>query len=207
MTVKIDLRIPGKYKSQLDEPDNSLRHYIFFSAVAAFFLIVSTVIILGSWKIYSIGSDIKRVENVKATTVKNTELMDKELARVTGEADIIDKKLDFVLADIPSIEIMTALDSLMPQSLVLDSLVISQGKAVFSGTALNEEDVILFVDKLANSQIVLAVEVPVIKNSKLSNYNVRTFTVTCLLRTMREILQVNVFSEQEISTVSGDEIL
>jgi hypothetical protein len=133
--------------------------------------------------------------------------MDKELARVTGEADIIDKKLDFVLADIPSIEIMTGLDSLMPQSLVLDSLVISQGKAVFSGTALNEEDVILFVDKLANSQIVLAVEVPVIKNSKLSNYNVRTFTVTCLLRTMREILQVNVFSEQEISTVSGDEIL
>lgn len=207
MTVKIDLRIPGKYKSKLDEPDNSLRHYIFFSAVAAFFLIVSTVIILGSWKIYSIGSDIKRVENVKATTLKNTELMDKELARVTGEADIIDKKLDFVLADIPSIEIMTGLDSLMPQSLVLDSLVISQGKAVFSGTALNEEDVILFVDKLANSQIVLAVEVPVIKNSKLSNYNVRTFTVTCRLRTMREILQVNVFSEREISTVSGDEIL
>lgn len=207
MTVKIDLRIPGKYKSQLDEPENSLRHYIVFSAVAAFFLIVSTVIILGSWKIYSIGADIKRTENIKATTVKNTEIMDKELARVAGEADVIDKKLDFVLAEIPSIEIMTGLDTLMPQSLVLDSLVISQGKVVFAGTALNEEDVMLFVDKLANSQIVLAVEVPVIKNSKLSNYNVRSFTVTCRLRTMREILQVNVFSEREISTVSGDEIL
>lgn len=207
MTVKIDLRIPGKYKSKLDEPENSLRHYIFFSAVAAFFLIVSTVILLGSWKIYSINSDIKRIENIKATTVKNTELMDKELARLLGEADIIDKKLDFVLAEIPGIEIMTGLDHLMPQSLVLDSLVISQGKAVFAGTALNEEDVILFVNKLANSQIVRAVEVPVIKNSKLSNYNVRSFTVTCQLRSMREILQVNVFSEREISTVSGDEIL
>lgn len=207
MTVKIDLRIPGKYKSKLDEPENSLRHYIFFSAVAAFFLIVSTVILLGSWKIHSINSDIKRIENIKATTVKNTELMDKELARLVGEADIIDKKLDFVLAEIPSIEIMTGLDHLMPQSLVLDSLVISQGKAVFAGTALNEEDVILFVNKLANSQIVRAVEVPVIKNSKLSNYNVRSFTVTCQLRSMREILQVNVFSEREISTVSGDEIL
>ncbi|MDD4160483.1 MAG: PilN domain-containing protein [Synergistaceae bacterium] len=207
MVVKLDLRIPGKHNLKLDEPDNSLKHYLLFSAAAAFFVIVSAVILLGSWKIYSTSTDIKRIEDRKSSVVKSTELMDKELARLNGESVLIDEKLEFMLAEIPSIELMTGLDLLMPQGLVLDSLLISKGKAVFGGIAMDEEDIMTFVDRLSNSRIVLAVDVPVIKNSKLKKYNVRSFTITCTLRSMREILKGNVFSGRDESTVSGDEAL
>lgn len=207
MTVKLDLRIPGKYKIKLDEPENSFRHYLLFSAVAAFFLIVSSVLLLGSWKVYSINAGIKKIEARKSSIIKNTELMDKELVRLTGEADLVDQKLDFVLADIPSIEVMIGLDRIMPEGLVLDSLVVSQGQAMFKGTALDEEDIMLFVDRLTDSKIVLSVEVPVIKNSKMKQYNVKTFSITCKLRTMREILHGNIFLEPAAGNISGDEAL
>lgn len=207
MVVKLDLRIPGKHNKLKLEPVNKLRHYLVFSVASAFLITVIAVSLLGLWTLYSLHGEKADLQKQKITTQQNLEIMEKEFSRLNSEAAGINGKLDFMLGDVPTIEITTVLDTLIPKGVILESLNVTVGKAVFKGTAMNAEDVMLFVNKLSAAPFTLSVEVPSIKHTKLNRINICPFSIECKLRPMQEILATDVFPEAGDNNVSGDETL
>jgi len=135
MVAKLDLRIPGRTKSKT-EAETGLKHYLVFAAAAAFLFTVLAVLLLGGWKLYSLHNEKLAAADEKNTLTQNSEIMDKEYARLNGEASSLDARLSYMLDDIPAVEVLTTLDTLLPNGVVLESVSISGGKVTFKGSAL-----------------------------------------------------------------------
>ena len=188
MVAKLDLRIPGRTKSKT-EAETGLKHYLVFAAAAAFLFTVLAVLLLGGWKLYSLHNEKLAAADEKNTLTQNSEIMDKEYARLNGEASSLDARLSYMLDDIPAVEVLTTLDTLLPNGVVLESVSISGGKVTFKGSALKEDAALQFVNKLSGASFVSSVNVPDITNIQLKNIKARSFSVECVLRPTREILE------------------
>ena len=194
MVIKLNLKVGAKYK-ETSKKERSLEHYIVFAAAAAFLLVSATVIIMGSWRLYSLSEDRKALEVRRETVKQSIKLMEAELARLDLEATGIETKLNYMLEEIPAVEIMTSLDPLIPEGIYLESLTLNKGYAVFKGIALEEEDVTAFVNRLSGAPSILSVEVPDIKPSKVKNRKVRSFSIRCALNSLQDILDVGLMPE------------
>lgn len=206
MVVKLNLKAGVKYK-KTTKSEKGPKQYAVLAAAAAFFLVSALVIILGSWKLYSLSGDRETLALKREDTAKNIKIMEDELARLDQEAAGIDSKLNFMLAELPAVEIMTSMDPLLPQGIYLESLSITRGFVVFKGIALEEENVMVFVNKLSAAPFNLSVEVPVITQKQINRRNVRTFSIRCALESIQNILDAGVIPETKNSDVSGDETL
>ena len=203
MVIKIDLRIIEKTKSR-SEAETGLPHYFVFAAAAAFMLTVIAVLLLGAWNVYSLRGDKDEIIAQKNSITSNLSVMDMEYTRLSGEAGEHGTKLNYMLDDIPSIEILTALDSLLPNGTVIESLTISGGKAVFKGVALKEDDALQFVNKLSTAPFASSVDVADITASRVKGASAKAFSVTCTLRPLREILATSAFDQAKTVEISGD---
>jgi len=188
MVAKLDLRIPGRTKSKA-EAETGLKHYLVFAAAAAFLFTVLAVLLLGGWKLYSLHNEKLAAIDAKNTLSQNSDIMNAEYARLNAEASSLDSRLSYMLDDIPAVEVLTTLDTLLPNGVVLESVSIGGGKATFKGTALKEEAALQFVNKLSSASFVSSVNVPDITNVQLRNIKARSFSVECVLRPTREILE------------------
>ena len=188
MVAKLDLRIPGRTKSKA-EAETGLKHYLVFAAAAAFLFTVLAVLLLGGWKLYSLHNEKLAAIDAKNTLSQNSDIMNTEYARLNAEASSLDSRLSYMLDDIPAVEVLTTLDTLLPNGVVLESVSIGGGKATFKGTALKEESALQFVNKLSSASFVSSVNVPDITNVQLRNIKARSFSVECVLRPTREILE------------------
>lgn len=188
MVAKLDLRIPGRTKSKA-EAETGLKHYLVFAAAAAFLFTVLAVLLLGGWKLYSLHNEKLAAIDAKNTLSQNSDIMNTEYARLNAEASSLDSRLSYMLDDIPAVEVLTTLDTLLPNGVVLESVSIGGGKATFKGTALKEEAALQFVNKLSSASFVSSVNVPDITNVQLRNIKARSFSVECVLRPTREILE------------------
>jgi|GEM_PF-600765 len=205
MVVQLDLRVPGKHIKLKLESEKKLSHYFVFSAAAAFMLTVVAVLLLSAWKFYSLNGEKNDFISEKNTAEQNLAIMEKEFSRLSSEAGAIDAKLDYMLGDVPSVEIMTALDPIIPNGVAVKTLTITNDRALFGGAALNAEDVMVFINKLSAAAFVQSVGVPNIKNSQTKNQSACTFSVECKLKPLREILATDPFPETKNTAVSGDE--
>ena len=206
MVIKLNLKVGEKYKTE-SKNEKVIKHYVVFAAAAAFLLVSAVVIILGSWRLYSLSEDKKTFEAKRVTVTQNIKLMEDELARLDLEAADIESKLDFMLEEIPAVELMTSLDPLIPEGIYLESLTLTKTYAEFKGIAIGEENVTDFVNRLSKAPLTLSLEVPVITPTKIKNKNVRSFTIKCVLRDIKEILKAGVVREGRNLAVSGDETL
>ena len=188
MVAKLDLRIPGRTKSKA-EAETGLKHYLVFAAAVAFLFTVLAVLLLGGWKLYSLHNEKLAAIDAKNTLSQNSDIMNTEYARLNAEASSLDSRLSYMLDDIPAVEVLTTLDTLLPNGVVLESVSIGGGKATFKGTALKEEAALQFVNKLSSASFVSSVNVPDITNVQLRNIKARSFSVECVLRPTREILE------------------
>ena len=206
MVIKLNLRADAKYKTA-SKKEKALEHYVVFAVAAAFLLVSAAVIILGSWRLYSLSEERKAFESKRVTVTQSIKLMEEELARLNLEAEDIENKLNFVLGDIPAVELMTSLDPLIPDGIYLESLNLTKTYAEFKGIAIDEETVTNFVNRLSKAPFTLSVEVPVSTPTKIKNKNVRSFTIKCATNDIKEILKAGVITQGKNPAVSGDETL
>lgn len=207
MVVQLDLRVPGKHIKLKLESEKKLSHYFVFSAAAAFLITVAAVLLLSAWRFYSLSGEKNDFIEEKSTAEQNLLIMDKEFSRLNSEAGAVGSKLDYMLGDVPSVEIMTALDPLIPHGVAIKTLTITPDKALFGGAAMNAEDVLMFINKLSAAPFIQSVGVPSIKNSQAKGQNACTFSVECKLKLLKEILATDPFPETKNNYVSGDESL
>ena len=206
MVIKLNLKVGAKYKTT-SKKEQGLEHYIVFSIAAAFLLVSAAVIIFGSWKLYSLSEDRKALEARRANATQSIKLMETELARLDTEAAAIDGKLNYMLEEVPAVEIMTSLDPMIPDGIYLESLTLNKGYAVYKGIALEEEDVTAFVNRLSGAPSTLSIEVPDIKPAKVKNRNVRTFSIRCAINNIRDIQNAGVVPEIKETVLGGGESL
>ena len=206
MVVKLNLIVDAKYKTD-SKQEKVIKHYVVFAAAAAFLLVSAVVIILGSWRLYSLSEDKKAFEAKRVTLTQNIKLMQDELGRLYLEAADIEGKLNFMLEDIPAVELMTSLDPLIPEGVYLESLNITKTYAEFKGIAIDDQNVTDFVNRLSKASFTISVEVPIITPTKIKNKNVRSFIIKCALSDIKEILKAGVVPEGRNPAISGDETL
>lgn len=207
MTVKLDLRIEERVKSK-SEAQTGVKHNLVFAAGAAFMFTMLAVLLLGGWKLYSLRREKAVALEEKAAVAQSSGVMDKEYSTLDAEASSLDASLSYMMEDIPAVEVLTTLDALLPNGVVIESVNISGGKVVFKGTALKEDAALQFVNNLSASSFAASVNVPDITNIKLKNLDARAFSVECALRPLREILARGSdsapSSQDEGGSASGD---
>lgn len=203
MVVRLDLRIPGKGKSKT-EAESGLSHYLVFAAAACFFFTVLAVILFGSWKIYELQSEKKGLEAKIRTATQNLKLIDAEFSRLKKEAEKMDKTLTFMLGDIPAIEVLAQLDTVLSDGVTISSLEMTPERVVFKGIAAKEDEVMKFVSSLSSLPFALSVEVPAVTHSNVNGRRVTSFSLECRMRTMQEIQGAGAFSSQATKAASED---
>jgi len=194
MVIKINLSIPNPSMSRSKaKAEAGIKYYIIFAAAAAYLLTAFAVLLLGFWKIYLLHGEKLEIVNSSRVIANNVTVMDKEYKRLLVEASTVDFKLDFMLGDTPSIEILTLLDSLLPEGVTIESVNITPLKAIFEGVALREGDALQFVNNLSSAAFVVSVDIPDIKSIQLKGAKVTSFSVECTIRPIRDILGNSVF--------------
>lgn len=200
MVVKLDLRIPGKETRK--EIETGYRHLLVFAAAALFLFTMIIILGLGTWKFYSLSNEKKDLARMAAAEMQKLQIMDNELKRVVKENDLTEDKLDYMLGDIPSIELLSALSAILPDGVALERVNITQDKALFKGVAHNEKSILLFTDNIASSDLTLSVSLPVITPAVRNGIKVRDFTIECELKPLYRILSVEMASK-----LKSDDIL
>ena len=206
MVVKLNLKVGAKFKKTA-KSEKGTKKYALLAAAAAFLVVSAVVIMYGGWELYSLSGRKETLALKREETAKNIKTMEDELARLDREAAGIESRLIFMLAQIPAVEVMTSLDPSIPEGVYLESMSITKGFAVFKGIALEEENVMDFVNKLSAAPFNLSVEVPVITQKTINRRNVRSFSIRCALETMQNIINLGVIPETKNPVVSGDERL
>lgn len=198
MVIKSDLRNPEKYKSKTDA-ETSISHYLVFTAAASFVFTIIVVIILGIWITNSIDKNITIVENQKSNTIKQLAVIDKKYELQAGTAQKTGSKIQYILSDIPSIEILTALDTILPSGASIESISITDKTVEFKGTTLKEDDVLLFVNNLSIAPFVSSAGIPIITE----NNTTKNFLIACNLKSLSEIMQ-NIIIQNPDVVNTGD---
>ena len=206
MVVKLNLKVGAKFKKTA-KSEKGTKKYALLAAAAAFLVVSAVVIMYGGWELYSLSGRKETLALKREETAKNIKIMEAELARLDREAAGIESSLIFMLAQLPAVEVMTSLDPSIPEGVYLESMSITKGFVVFKGIALEEENVMDFVNKLSAAPFNLSVEVPVITQKTINRRNVRSFSIRCALETMQNIINLGVIPETKNSVVSGDERL
>lgn len=198
MVVKLDLRIPGK-ETRVDK-ENDYRHVAVFAAAMLFLLTVLAVFGLGFWKMYSLNAIKKDISESSSVTAQKKAVMEKELSRVTSEADALEGTLDYALGDLPSIETLTSLSDILPASMSIESLNMKRDRLVINGVGSDEEEILHFADNLLMAPFAAGVELPVITTAKRNGKTVKAFTISCGLAGLDKILAKSIIQDESAGT-------
>lgn len=186
MVVKLDLRLPGKETRQ--ERESGYKHLLLFTSIFLFAIVTTLVFIIGGWQLYSLRGQRFDLKQGATSNAGKIAIMDKELVRITGEISKLELKLDYLLSDIPSVELLTQLARILPENITIESLSMTSGSLNLSGIGKNEEEILQFANSLNLAAFVSNISVPSIAAASRSGINMRTFKLECTLFPLDQII-------------------
>ncbi|HAH69418.1 MAG TPA: hypothetical protein DCL58_06520 [Synergistaceae bacterium] len=193
MVVKLDLRLPGK--ETREERESGLKHLLLFAAVFLFAIASTLVFMIGGWQLYSLRSQRLELNEGVLSNTEKIAIMDKELGRITGEMTKLESTLDYLLSDIPSVELLTSLARIIPADINVEFLSLTSSRLTLSGTGKNEEQILLFANDLNEAHFAKGVSVPVISPGTRNGVSVRTFKLECTLLPLDQIIAAGRLTE------------
>lgn len=206
MVVKLDIRLSGKETRQ--ERESGYKHLVLFTFVFLFAIASTLVFIVGGWQLYSFRNQGAALKEVAISNSKKISVMDRELARILGVTSKFESKLDYLLSDIPSIELLTAFAAIMPANITVESLSLTASKLSIAGIGKNEEEILQFANDLNTTSFASSVSVPVIAPASRNGVSMRTFKLECVLFPLDQIiLRSNINEIKKSKTVSEDILL
>jgi hypothetical protein len=206
MVVKLDLRLPGK--ETREERESGYKHLLLFTSVFIFAIAGTLVFTVGGWQLYSLRTQRQELKDGAFSNSRKIAIMDKELGRITGDMSILESKIDYMLSDIPSVELLTALAKILPEGITIETLSMTSGRLSLSGIGRNEEEILQFANDLHLAPFANIVSVPVISPANRNGVNMRSFKLDCTLFPIEQIIlksDVNGLKQQKI--VSEDKVL
>lgn len=206
MVVKLDLRLPGK--ETREERESGYKHLLLFTSIFLFAIAGTLVFIIGGWQLYSLRSQRLELKEGALSNSEKIAIMDKELGRITGDMSKLETKLDYLLSDIPSVELLTILAKILPEGITIEVLSMTSGRLSLSGIGRNEEEILQFANNLHMAPFANIVSVPVISPANRNGVNMRSFKLDCTLFPLEQIIlksDVDVLKDQNV--VSEDRVL
>lgn len=206
MVVKLDLRLPGK--ETREERESGYKHLLLFTSIFLFAIAGTLVFIIGGWQLYSLRSQRLELKEGALSNSEKIAIMDKELGRITGDMSKLETKLDYLLSDIPSVELLTILAKILPEGITIEVLSMTSGRLSLSGIGRNEEEILQFANNLHMVPFANIVSVPVISPANRNGVNMRSFKLDCTLFPLEQIIlksDVDVLKDQNV--VSEDRVL
>ncbi len=206
MVVKLDLRLPGK--ETREERESGYKHLLLFTSVFIFAIAGTLVFIIGGWQLYSLRTQRQELKDGALSNSRKIAIMDKELGRITGDMSKLETKLDYMLSDIPSVELLTVIAKMLPEGITIETLSMTSGRLSLSGIGRNEEEILQFANDLHMAPFANIVSVPVISPANRNGVNMRSFKLDCTLFPLEQIIlksDVNGLKQQKI--VSEDKVL
>ncbi|MCR5335755.1 MAG: hypothetical protein K6E42_04300 [Synergistes sp.] len=185
MVVRLDLLICKQTESSCR--CSRLRCAV-FAAAAAYILTSALVFSKGLPRSCGLNGEIELLLSRAEKDAAKTALIDAELKRIEARNQDVSEKLDFVLSAAPVIEFLCDLSGHAPESLVIESLSMSDTSAVLKGSALADEDVLELAEALPSSVCVASVSLPVINGGIRHGIPLREFSMELKLAPLREIL-------------------
>ncbi len=203
MVVKLDIRLYGK--DTREERESGYKHLMLFAMVFLFATATTLVFVVGGWQLYSLKNQNTVLKEVALSNTRKIAVMDKELTRISGETSKFESKLDYLLSDIPSIELLTELAAIMPESITIESLSLTTSNLSMVGIGKNEEEILQFTNNLNTTSFANSVSVPVIAPATRNGVKLRTFKLECVLFPLDQIiLRSNVTDIKKTNAVSED---
>lgn len=206
MVVKLDLRLPGK--ETREERESGYKHLLLFTSIFLFAIAGTLVFIIGGWQLYSLRSQRLELKEGALSNSEKIAIMDKELGRITGDMSKLETKLDYLLSDIPSVELLTILAKILPEGITIEVLSMTSGRLSLSGIGRNEEEILQFANNLHMAPFANIVSVPVISPANRNGVNMRSFKLDCTLFPLAQIiLKSDVDELKDRNVVSEDRVL
>lgn len=202
MVVRLDLRLPGK--ETREERESGYQHLFLFASVFLFAITATLVFVIGAWQLYSLRDEKIRIEERTSSDTVRISVMDRELSRITEETSRLEFKMDYMLSDIPSIEILTSIVKILPGDINIETFSLASSRLAISGTGRNEEEILDFADKLNNSHFADKVSLPAIAQGTRNGAPVRTFKLECSLLPLTKIISGSAAEYREAPVLSKE---
>ncbi|MDO5563472.1 MAG: PilN domain-containing protein [Synergistaceae bacterium] len=202
MVVKLDLRIPGR--DNYEESDRSYRHLAVFSMAALFFICAFVVYLLIGWKVLSMNSRKTELNSQIVSLTSKVDMVNLEFSKLTSANAKLENGIDFMLGDTPTVEFMSALFTIVPDGLAIDSLKMTNSDLTITGGASSEEAIVTFAANLASSNFVTRAPLPDIKRAAAGSAGKFTFTVQGKLAPLMDIIEKRTLPETARNDLSGD---
>lgn len=194
MVVKLDLRINKQESAQ--EQEKVGRHYILFLFTAVFVLTAALFMALSGYKYYEvIGKRAEIAEAIQANNDRMT-MINIEYQRLSKQNALIETKLDYVLGNIPSVELLYELNDKLIDGIVIESLTMNAASATIKGVAFADEEIVSFSESLMQTAVIDSVSLPTITGDKRNNADVRAFSIDLKLRPIQQIMNDGKLSEK-----------
>lgn len=186
MVIKLDLRIPGRDNNE--EGDQSYRHLAVFSIAALFFISAFMVYLLIAWKTVSLNSKKTELTAQISELSGKLAMIDAEFSKLSSANAQLESEIDFMLSDVPSVEFMSALFTLIPEGLAVESLKMTNSDLNIVGTASTEEAVVTFAANLASSHFMTEAPMPDIKRAEAGSAGKFSYTIQGKLNPLIKII-------------------
>ena len=194
-SAKLDLR-PNKNEARNAEASAFHLRFLFASALV-FFLFSIFTISFGCVKIYSLNRAAESLTLSKAEDEERLKKLEDERQMIKGERAGTERRLDFAAGGLPFLELLTGLQKIQPP-LVTEALTISPEKAVFSGAAADEKDVLDFCDKVQQIGAVRTLSLPSFSTASRDGIIVKSFKFEAALNPLQTVLlSEEIASEKE----------
>lgn len=195
MVVKLDLRV-NKQEAQQDTEEAGC-HYTLFSMVALFSLTSLLLFGLCGYKLYSaMGQSAEIAQTIQMNGDRMT-MLDIEFQRLNKQSSLAEAKLDFLLADIPSVEFLSDVNEKLIDGIIIESLSMNGTSAALKGAAFSDEEVVQFSDALLTAATVDSVSLPVITSDKRNGIGIRAFSIEVKLKPIQKAIEAGVFTAKK----------
>lgn len=153
--------------------------FFVFSLVNIFFI---------GTKYISVQDDLRTVRNKKNEQEVQKKTLDKTLADLQALRNRMVVFLDFTKMDIPTVEVLAALDYTVPPNIVINSVLVTPGNVNLQGSAINDEDITIFASKLDNMKTIFhRASAPTTKRTESGARLIWDFQIICDSKTIPDI--------------------
>ena len=187
MVVRLDLRTNRQAYSE--DKKSEAKYYLLSSLAALFFLTSLLIFTVGGLRLWLAGSE--KSELMQELNGDNDRLLmlNVEFKRLTAQNNEAEKKMDFILGDTPSIELLADIGACLPDGLVIEALTMNPETASLKGVAFGDEEVLSFIGELQQKSSVKAVSLPVITSDQRNGTNLRAFNFELKLNPLAKIMK------------------
>lgn len=201
MQVMLDLR-PPKIVQEQKKKINPIR---LVTALLFFVFTVLSVFNVGYmyFQLESMRDALGTEMNTKDTMQSRVLQLETELTKLRDTAKAFNDYLVFTKSDIPVVEVLAALEAVMPQNLKIESFTLNPGAAAMVGVGLEDTDVVQFSQNLGQIPgIISKVNSPITSKRTVGNRVAVQFNLTCVVNDLGTIF-ANTKKEAEV-VLSGD---